>query len=550
MESALSSGVSGLRANQQWLDVVGNNLANLNTTGFKAQVLNFNDLVYQTTQPASQTAQGSGTNPQQVGAGVGTSIAIDETQGSVQSTGNSLDLALQGGGAFVVNNGTQDFYTRAGSFSVDQNNFLVDAKTGDRVQRFGTVGEATATTPGFQTAGNNGIQIPNAAGIPGQATTTVDLTGNLSASDTGPLAATLTTAQAFTAGGAPATGATLLNSLDGRAAPYQAGDKIVISGTDADGTAVNTTLAVSGTSTLNDLVAALNGAYTKSTASIDGSGNLVLKSNTTGPSSLSLGLADAGGNVGSANLGNHPMASTVTGKNGDTVNTSVQVFDSRGTAHDIALTFQKQVDGSWNLTAAINPQEGTMVSATVNGIQFNDNGSFRQVAGGSPTISFQVAGLAATQTVTLSPGTTNGFGGITQFGGATSAAATSQDGFAAGFLSSLSVGQDGVVSGVFTNGRTLAVAQLATASFANPEGLNRIGNNYYTPSADSGEPQIGAAGSAGRGTIQAGSLEASNVDVSAEFTRLIAAQQGYQVNSRTITVSDNVLQELANLIHP
>ncbi len=318
----------------------------------------------------------------------------------------------------------------------------------------------------------------------------------------------------------------MLNSLDGRAAPYQAGDQIVISGTDADGTAVNTTLAVGPASTLNDLVSAINGAFTKSTASIDASGNLVVKSNTTGPSSLSLGLADAGGNVGSTNLGNHVLADTVTGKDGDTVNTSVQVFDSRGTAHDLSLTFQKQADGSWNLAAAINPQEGTMISAAVTGIQFNDDGSFRQVAGGAPSISFQIAGLAAPQTVTLSPGATNSFSGITQFGGATSAAATNQDGFAAGFLSSLSVGQDGVVSGIFTNGQTLAIAQLATASFANPEGLNRVGNNYYTPSADSGEPQIGAAGSAGRGTIQAGSLEASNVDVSAEFTRLIAAAAG------------------------
>ena len=115
--------------------------------------------------------------------------------------------------------------------------------------------------------------------------------------------------------------------------------------------------------------------------------------------------------------------------------------------------------------------------------------------------------MAGTQTVSLSPGTTNGFGGLTEFGGATSAAATSQDGFAAGFLTSLSVGQDGVISGVFTNGQTLAIAQLATASFANSEGLNRVGNNYYTPSADSGEPQIGAAGSGGRGAIQGGSLE-------------------------------------------
>ena len=158
-----------------------------------------------------------------------------------------------------------------------------------------------------------------------------------------------------------------------------------------------------------------------------------------------------------------------------------------------------------------------MVSNTINGIQFNADGSFQQISGGSPDISFQIAGLAGTQTVALSPGTTNGFGGLTEFGGSTSAAATSQDGFAAGFLTNLSVGQDGVISGVFTNGQTLAIAQLATASFANSEGLNRAGNNYYTPSADSGEPQIGVAGSGGRGAIQGGSLEGSNVDVSAEL---------------------------------
>ena len=414
---------------------------------------------------------------------MGTTTSTDETQGTITTTGNALDLALQGGGAFVVNDGTQDYYTRAGSFSVDQNNYLIDPATGDRVQRFGAVGEATATTPGFQTDGNNGILIPNTTGIPGQATTVVDLTGNLSASATGPLAAALTSAQAFTVGGAPATSATLLNSLDGRSAPYQAGDSVVISGTDANGTAVNTTLAVTGTSTLGDLVNAINAAYPQSTASINASGDLVVQSNTTGPSSLSLNLADASGNAGSTNFGNYAAATTVTGKTGDTVNTSVQVYDSRGTAHELALTFQKQSDGSWNLTAALNPQEGTMVSSTINGIQFNADGSFQQISGGSPDISFQIAGLAGTQTVSLSPGTTNGFGGLTEFGGATSAAATSQDGFAAGFLTSLSVGQDGVISGVFTNGQTLAIAQLATASFANSEGLNRVGNNYYTPSA-------------------------------------------------------------------
>ena len=132
---------------------------------------------------------------------------------------------------------------------------------------------------------------------------------------------------------------------------------------------------------------------------------------------------------------------------------------------------------------------------------------------------------------------------------AATAAATNQNGYAAGFLSSLSVGQDGTVNGTFTNGQTIAVAQIATATFANPAGLNREGQNYFSSTAASGDPQVGAAESGGRGSITGGSLESSNVDVSAEFTQLIVAQQGYQVNARTITVSSEVLQELTNLIH-
>ena len=179
----------------------------------------------------------------------------------------------------MVNNGFQNLYTRDGAFGVDENNFLVDPATGFHVQRFGSVGEGSATSPAFQTAGGTSIKIPFGTGVPGKATSNITLQGNLSAGATGPLAQTLTSVQAFKAGGVAATTSTALNSLDDNAAQYVNGDSIVIAGVRADGTSVpaNTTLAVTPTTTLGDLITAINSAFPGSTASLDTGGNLVLK---------------------------------------------------------------------------------------------------------------------------------------------------------------------------------------------------------------------------------------------------------------------------------
>ncbi len=142
MSYALSSGVTGLLANQKMLDVAGNNLANINTTAFKASRVNFSALLGQTLAQASQpTGTIGGTNPEQIGSGVGvTSITPDTGQGSIVDTGNDLDMAIDGSGYFVVSDGGGDEYTRAGTFGVDANGFLVDTATGYRVQRVGTTG--------------------------------------------------------------------------------------------------------------------------------------------------------------------------------------------------------------------------------------------------------------------------------------------------------------------------------------------------------------------------------------------------------------------------
>jgi len=555
MANSLFTGVTGLRVHQQMLDVVGNNLANSNTTSFKSQRVRFSDLIYQTVSQATNATGDSlgGTNPVQIGLGAKVA-AIDPNlqQGSLESTGRDLDLALEGNGFFVARNGVETNFTRAGAFGVDSDNFLVDPANGFRVQRNGTIGEGSATSPPFQLGGNNDIRIPIGTGIPGNPTARINLQGNLSANALGPLAQTLTSAQAFEAGGVPATAATLLNTIDSNLVDYAVGDQIHIQGVNALNAAVNFNIPAGPATTLGDLVNAINANFAGATASLDAVGNLIVQANNTGPTNLNLSINDVAGNTGGLSWGNHNANITSIGKDGDTVKTGIQVFDSQGTAHNLNLVFQKQANNTWDMTGEVNPGEGTLLDPLVSNINFNEDGSFSQVTGtglGDDAISVQFNGFANAQRISFDFGRSAGFDGLTQVGGNSSAVATGQDGFSAGFLTSLSVSPDGVMNGVFTNGRTLPIAQIAIASFANPAALNRAGGNYFSLSSESGPALLGAGLSGGRGSVQQKALESSNVDVALEFTRLIIAQRGFQVNARMITASDQILQELANILN-
>jgi flagellar hook protein FlgE len=415
--TALFTGSSGLQANSEALDVIGNNIANLNTTGFKTQSANFKDLVYQTLSPGSApTATTGGTDPAQEGFGVGVgTIANAFTQGSVTPTGTSTDAAIQGNGFFVVSDGTNTFYTRNGAFDVDSNGYLVDPNTGDRVQRTGTVGEGTATQPGFQVAGDDDIKVPFGAGAPGAETTTVNYQGNLSS-----------------------------------------------------------TTAVGGAQT-----------------------------------------------------------------------TSIQVYDSQGTAEALNVTFTNTAANTYSVTASISG--GGAVALSSNQVTFDSNGVLLSPA----SITATVTGLtgAAAQAINLNLGTPGQATGLTQFGGSSNANAVSQDGSASGTLTSISFNTDGTVEGQFSNGTTLPLAQLAVAGFNNSNGLLLTGSNYYQSSPSSGQALVGTAGTSGLGTVQGGALEGSNVDISTEFSKLIIAERGFQANAETITVADNTLQTLVNIIH-
>ena len=171
MGSALNIGVTGLIAHRRMLDVVGNNLANVNSIAFKSQRALFTDLLYETLRPATGSSSASigGSNPIQVGSGVKVAqIDREFSQGSLELTGGQYDFAIQGDGFFVISNGIEELYTRSGAFALDASQRLIDPSTGFRVMRQGSTGEPSGTAIGFQTPGDDGILIPLGTTIPGQ----------------------------------------------------------------------------------------------------------------------------------------------------------------------------------------------------------------------------------------------------------------------------------------------------------------------------------------------------------------------------------------------
>ena len=414
------SGISAIEAQQTSLDVIGNNIANVNTTAYKSGRVTFEDQLSQTIQGASTpTANDGGTNPQQVGLGVRvSSIDTVMAQGGLQSTSKLTDMAIQGNGYFMLGdtNGTGVSYTRDGSFSLDSNGNLVNSSSGAYV--LGWKADANGKIDSTQ-------QITSASklSIPVGGLTAVQPTSNL----------------AF--GG----------NLSADATPYT-------------------------------------------------------------PAS---GATPAGGTA--------PYVRTV------------KVYDSLGNPANVTLSFTRATaSNSWNWSAS------------------GDAG-----AAGSGTLSFDTSGkqTGATGTVTLSPtdgaaasqAITPDFSGVTQIAGDSSASPTSQNGYAPGTLQSFSVDDTGAISGVFNNGLTRVLGQMALADFPNDAGLSRSGGNEYTPSINSGLPTIGTAQSSSLGKISTGYLEQSNVDLSSEFTSMIIAQRGFQANTKIITTVDQLLNDVIQL---
>ncbi len=561
MSIALNAGVSGLKAFQTMLDVSGNNIANLDTTAYKSSNVTFAELYSQTISSASgATANTGGTNSVQVGTGVGlASISNNVTQGDISSTNNNLDCAIDGEGYFVVNDGGQDLYTRAGTFTVDEDGYMVDSTTGYRVQRTGETGEAQ----GFQTVGSSDIVIPYDSIIEPNATSSVTMSGNLSKSDTLETTQTQVLGSNYTFttdGSTAATASTTLGALYNASTSSTSGTwencTFTINGIDRDTGSAITTHTIStldSTDTVQDLLDEIETAFGTDVTATMSNGKIIVTDNTSGYSLLDVDIAFS---HATATL-DMPAYFEITTVGGEEVqSTSISVYDSAGEEYTLSGAYVRtDTANSWDFViTSVVATNGTEVydlamgdTRRVSGLTFSaTDGSY---AGTTDTESITIAFTSdISAAITLDFGSEGSFDGLTQVAGESTAVASDQDGYASGSLSSVAIDSSGNIVGTFSNGAKLNIATLQLAIFNNPSGLDRVSQNLYTTSANSGIAIETSAGVGGAGNVKGSSLEGSNVELADEYVTLIQAQNGYQANARTIQVANDVLKELTNLI--
>jgi flagellar hook protein FlgE len=544
MLTALFSGVSGLQNHQTELNVIGNNIANVNTVGFKGGRVTFAEALVQRLRGArGSDGNFGGMNPMEIGLGMRLA-SVDQMfgQGNLEATGNSTDMAIQGDGFFILSDGEQSYYTRAGAFQMDADGYLM--AQGGGLYVLGQMADAAGVIGSDITQ----IQLPVNEKAPAYATTEISYYCNL---DAGASQAQVWTANlAFTSNNSPALTSTEINDLDQVNEDLDDDDTIIVTGTDHDGNAVSVTFTYGATNdgtTLGDLLTIVNSAagYNStgangSTASLDASGKLVLTDNQAGPSetTISMTFADTGSTPSAMSI--PTFLETTEGTQGSH-SASIYVYDSLGEQHRVEITFLQDVtqDNHWTWeivvdNGAINASNGSL-SGNTGDITFNPDGSVATFNGGP--LSFTPAG-ALPMVIDLNGGTQGSFAGITQFSSPSTTIAINQDGYGMGILESFTVNTDGVIVGNFSNGVTRNLAQVSLARFNNPAGLESLGGNLFRQTMNSGEALIGANTDERGGTIHSGYLEMSNVDLSQEFTRMIVAQRGFQANARVITTSD------------
>jgi len=553
MLSALYSGVSGILNHQTELDVIGNNIANVNTVGFKGGRCTFAETLVQRLRGArGPQGNSGGVNPMEIGLGMRLA-SIDQlfNQGNLQATGNVTDLAVQGDGFFVLSDGEQYYYTRAGAFQMDADGRLMAQGGGLHV--LGRMADAA----GVMGSDAVPITLPINETAPANATTEISYTCNLDAN--GSQEQIWTANLAFTSSNSPASTTTEINDLDQVNEALDDGDEIVITGTDHDGNAVSVSFtygAGNDGTTLADLIAVLNSdtgynsaAATGSTCSLDASGKLVLTDNQAGTSqtTISMTFNDAGTTPSAMVI--PTFLETEEGTQGSH-SASIYVYDSLGAQHRVEITFLQDVtqDNTWTWeivvdNGAINASNGNLAGNTGT-ITFNPDGSVATFTGGP--LSFTPPG-ALSMVVDLNGGSQGSFEGITQFASPSTTIAMEQDGYGMGILDSFTISTDGMIIGNFSNGVTRNLAQVTLARFNNPAGLESLGGNLFRATMNTGEPLIGASTEERGGTIHSGYLEMSNVDLSQEFTRMIVSQRGFQANARVITTADTLLNEVINL---
>lgn len=540
--NSLIAGVSGLRNHQAMMDVIGNNIANVNTIGFKGSRVTFSDTFNQFIRAGSNpTSANGGTNSFQIGLGMKiNSIDRNWNQGTFERTGITTDLALQGPGMFILKNNGETYFSRSGAFTIDASGNLVNPANGAIVQG------KMATKDGVVPPGTNleDIILDPTMRLPAVATTKISWGGNLDST------ATITRSENYVQSGN-------INSK------LSVGETITDSNIIFDEWGNEYTFESVYEKTADN-------TYNLSYEIKDTDGNVVLDSGgtmevvfdaTTGKMTTIDGAPAAAISIADSSLGlefnydptevtqtdnTSTVASTVDDNREPTiVNGSLTVYDSLGNAHTLTIKFTKISDNNWNWKAEV-PETSGALSGNKGTMSFNADGSINTISPNPPLLTFTPAGGASSAIVEIDFG--SGFNGITQTSQDAVVSALSQNGSAAASLTNFSIDQNGFIVGVFSNGQSKKLAQIMLASFSNLNGLSSVGENMFSISANSGEPIIGEPGESSGTTIQAGVLEQSNVDLSEEFTKMIVSQRGFQASARVITTSDQLLQEITNLI--
>lgn len=531
---SLNSGVSGLRAFQTKMDVIGNNIANVDTTGFKSSRATFSEMLNQ----RIGSGGGSQSSPQsgaQVGLGVRlAAIDRDFNQGGLQTTGRQTDLAIEGEGFFMVNEGTQPFLTRAGNFAFNRDGFFVD-QAGRKVQGFNADSEGNIIAGGA----TDDIRIDFENILDPQATENIFVAGNLNA-DTSTNQVIQSRSAFTTAGGALATPATLINDLSQTTTALAAGDQIEFEFTLNDGTALTATHTYAAGDTVEDMINSLNTALAGdgNVSLVDGI--LVLRSDTLGDSSLNINSAAVTG-TGDINMPGFQV--TQAGSTGSqTISTTV--FDGLGRAHTLLVNVTQTDVNTWEYEASF--LDGEEITAGGTGtIEFDESGSL--TSDSTFEIGFDPGNGAGPMSFNVNLGNPDDGSRISQFSGSSSAKITSQDGFTEGRLVDFSFDGDGFINGIFSNGRNVQLGQLAIADVANNNGLETVGSGLFRNTVASGDISINTAANMEATNLSAGVLEGSNVDLAREFTEMITSQRAFQSNARVITTADELLAETVAL---
>ena len=560
MMRSLYSGVSGLRTHQTRMDVIGNNIANVNTVGFKSTSVTFNDIMYQTTSGATQANENKGgVNAKQIGLGVNmgsTKISIT-SGGAAESTGNAFDIKLTDSNStnfFVVKNAGQTLFTRAGSFYVDGNGNLAMTTTGYLVQGW----QVNPETKDIQrdTVSPLRIMSPENMTSEPEATTNVTASGVIDKNDTN------------------------VTSSSGYALSVAVYDDL--------GYTYTAKFAIK----MYDNTEPNSGKYTVELKNIyDDNNNDVLAQYLTGKHMKAdnsgyedNSIADIFGDVVTRDVKYKPLKSYEDKANTGTYNTGTKMIDfsdgSHATVQDVYGLTPENVDGydsagtisidsagnlKFSVKSAIgvlqyDTKDGTLSSVTDGtdiGKSMKLNLSMfakdmKDVTEGGTTTQVPNTGLNSFSDIDVDFSKTLNYdnGGTSTLGLEKGSAENSAIGYGKklGVLTGVSVDGTGRIYGSYDNGNTDLLGQICVAQFANASGLESLGENCYGQTINSGEfDGIGKDVSADGGSMSTGQLEMSNVDLSQEFTTMITTQRGFQANSRIISVSDSMLEELTNL---